>query len=200
MQGEHLIRIIAGRLKGRRLGTLRGSMIRPTADRVRESVFNILGQHPQGATVLDLFSGTGALGIEAISRGARLAVFVDNHPDALALLRNNIKLCGIESCTQIIRWDAARNLDALTAFGPVFDLVFMDPPYRKSMVRPVLVNLTRTGLLSPIGMVVVEHSPDETVEPAAAGMRLEDQRRYGRTCISFFSEAPSTVATAGIPC
>jgi 16S rRNA (guanine966-N2)-methyltransferase len=195
-----LLRIIAGRLKGRRLHTLRGSVIRPTADRVREALFNILGPKPVGATVLDLFSGTGALGIEAISRGARTALFVDSHADALALLRDNLKTCGLETCTRVVRWNVTDNLNGLRPFGPVFDLVFMDPPYRRELVQPVLTGLSRAQLLAADGLVVVEHAPEETIDPNAAGMRLEDQRRYGRTRISFFSAIPSDIASAGVPC
>jgi 16S rRNA (guanine966-N2)-methyltransferase len=100
----------------------------------------------------------------------------------------------------VVRWNVTDNLNGLRPFGPVFDLVFMDPPYRRELVQPVLTGLSRAQLLAADGLVVVEHAPEETIDPDAAGMRLEDQRRYGRTRLSFFSAIPSDIASAGIPC
>ena len=135
------LRIIAGDLKGRKLRTVRGTKTRPTANRTREAIFNILASQIPGSRVLDLFAGTGAFGIEALSRKADKAVFIDNDDEPIAALRANVKSLGLERQTIIIRWDLTKNLNCLKSSTESFDLVFMDPPYRKRMIEPTLQNL-----------------------------------------------------------
>lgn len=179
------MRIIAGKLKGRKLTAVQGLHTRPTADRVREALFNILGRKTMDANVLDLYAGTGALGIEALSRGARSAVFVDHAQQALTVLRKNLAHCGVQQIAQVFRWDITKNLNCLRGFANTFNLVFMDPPYKKAMIRPTLLHLTQIECLAADALVVVEHDPDEYVDPAAIALRLVDQRRYGQTLLSF---------------
>ncbi len=180
------MRIIGGRLRGRKLQTFKGSDVRPTADRVREALFNILGSKFINANVLDLFAGTGALGIEALSRGAQTAVFVDNSAPSLEVLRKNLDRCALRHCTQTIRWDIARNLACLKGYPMAFDLVFMDPPYNRGLVPTTLQHLVDSECLASEALLTAEHE---------AGMKLElpphftctDLRRYGRTALSFFT-------------
>jgi 16S rRNA (guanine(966)-N(2))-methyltransferase RsmD len=179
------LRIIAGSLKGRRLHSVPGLETRPTGDRIREAIFNIVGPALAGATVLDLFAGTGAVGIEAISRGAGFGVFIENNRKALEALHRNIQACGLGERTRIIRWDASRNLNCLESEGMKFDWVYMDPPYAAHLVQPALAHLLDAGCLASGAGIVVEQ--DARAEPAGTTppYRLQDRRRYGKTVVSF---------------
>jgi 16S rRNA (guanine966-N2)-methyltransferase len=154
------MRVVGGRLKGRNLASPSSQHIRPTADRLRESLFNILihsyGDPISGARVLDLFAGTGALGIEAISRGAAFALFVDNGAEARALLRNNVEALGLGGVTKVYRRDAA-NLGPAHPIEP-FSLVFLDPPYRMRLADKALVSLRDGGWLRTGALAVVEEA------------------------------------------
>ncbi|MEW6077696.1 MAG: 16S rRNA (guanine(966)-N(2))-methyltransferase RsmD [Thermodesulfobacteriota bacterium] len=179
------LKIIGGRCRGRSLVSPRGMAVRPTAGRVREAIFNILFSRIDNAVVLDLFAGTGAMGIEALSRGAARAVFVDSRPEALAVIRQNLQACGLSSAAGIIRQDATRNLSGLVHLQLMFDIVFMDPPYNRDTVGKALAALAGTVLLKPGSMVVLEHSPREPAEEESGRFHLLDQRRYGQTVVSF---------------
>ena len=154
------MRVVGGRLKGRNLVSPASRDIRPTADRLRESVFNILahayGDPVAGARVLDLFAGTGALGIEAISRGAAFALLVDDGAEARALIRQNVDSLGLGAVTRVFRRDA-------TKLGPAhpvepFSLVFLDPPYAKKLAEKALASLRDGGWLTPRALLVVEEA------------------------------------------
>lgn len=181
------MRVIGGRLGGRALATPRGSATRPTSDRVREALFSILGA-VDGATVLDLYAGTGALGIEALSRGASRATFVENGKAALAALRENlVKLGLVESATVLATRveQVGRKLASGTAR---FDLVFADPPYeavRDGRAGRALEQLVEAGLLAPSARIVVEHGGADA-PPELSGLALDETRRYGDTAISFY--------------
>lgn len=162
-----------------------GRHIRPTADRIKESLFNILAGSIRGTRVLDLFAGTGALGIEALSRGAASAVFVDQAPAALATIRRNLEDLGLGAQARIIRWNIRNNLGCLLASAPAFDLVFMDPPYAADLVAPTLDHLLSCGVLSPTARIVIEHSAGETVNARWGQLDLADCRRFGKTLVSF---------------
>src|ERR1051325_9609822 len=157
---ESEMRVVGGRLKGRSLASPSSREIRPTADRLRESLFNILmhawGDPVDGARVLDLFAGTGALGIEAISRGARFALFVDNGTEARALLRNNVEALGLGGVTKVFRRDAS-DLGPAHPVEP-FSLVFLDPPYGKGLAEKALASLRDGGWLLPGATLVVEEA------------------------------------------
>ena len=179
------LRIIGGELKGRKLVTVPGMRTRPTADRVRESIFNILDDRVRNATILDLFAGTGAMGIEALSRGAESVVFADDKPAALDTLKKNIKSCSLENRTRTIKWNILKNLNILRTQESVFNLVFIDPPYDKTMVQPTLSNLVRSQCLANGATVVIEHSTMEPIPENPPGFNISDQRRYGKTLVSF---------------
>ena len=154
------MRVVGGRLRGRNLASPASRDIRPTADRLRESVFNILvhayGDPISGARVLDLFAGTGALGIEAISRGAAFALFVDNGAEARALLRNNVESLGLGGVTKVFRRDAT-DLGSAHPVEP-FSLIFLDPPYGKGEAEKALASLRAGGWLTPGALLVVEEA------------------------------------------
>src|ERR1700752_737059 len=176
------MRVVGGRLKGRNLASPSSREIRPTADRLRESVFNILvhayDDPIQGARVLDLFAGTGALGIEAISRGAAFALFVDNGTEARALLRNNVEALGLGGVTKVFRRDAT-NLGPAHPVEP-FSLAFLDPPYGKRLAEQALVSLRDGGWLTKEALVVVEEAKAAGFT-APEGFAALEKRSYDDT-------------------
>jgi len=181
------MRIIGGNLKGKRLSSIRGNRIRPTADRIRESIFNILSGRVQGATVLDLFSGTGALAIEALSRGAAFAVLIDKYKKAFWVIEKNVRACGLEKGVKIIQWDITKNLKCIGGFRPAFDLVFMDPPYGRMTLAKTLRNLDRSDSLKKGTLLVVEHALLEPLDSELGRFSVTDQRKYGKTLVSFLT-------------
>src|SRR6059058_4154904 len=176
------MRVVGGRLKGRNLASPSLREIRPTADRLRESLFNILihayDDPIRDARVLDLFAGTGALGIEAISRGAAFALFVDNGTEARALLRNNVEALGLGGVTKVYRRDAA-DLGAAHPVEP-FSLVFLDPPYGNGFAEKALASLRDGGWLTPGALLVVEEAKAAAFI-APAGFEELERRAYDDT-------------------
>jgi 16S rRNA (guanine966-N2)-methyltransferase len=179
------LRIIGGQLRGKKLSPVRTAAVRPTSDRLREAVFNILSGSIEGTVVLDLFAGTGALGIEALSRGARKAVFVDHSRDAVALISRNLRLCRLENRSTVIRWDITRNLNCLNGDDQTYDLVFLDPPYDCGLIVPTLQILCRDRLLGSDAHLVVEHAASEGFSSAPESLVIADTRKYGKTLVSF---------------
>ncbi|MEJ2655916.1 MAG: 16S rRNA (guanine(966)-N(2))-methyltransferase RsmD [Desulfobacterales bacterium] len=181
------LRIIGGDLKGKKLMAIHGKLIRPTADRIREAIFNILSGWVINALVLDLFAGTGALGIEALSRGAERALFVDNRKESLYVLKQNIELCGLGEKGSIVQWNIRQNLNCIKSIGQKFDLIFLDPPYNKNLVTPSLINLDKSDALKNEACVVVEHSVHESLPMDLHAFHLADQRKYGKTLVTFLN-------------
>ncbi len=178
------MRIIAGTARGRPLLGPKDDGIRPTSDRVRETVFNVLGQWMDGLTVLDLYAGTGALAFEALSRGAASAVLVDSSREAVRLIRANAQALGFEKQIEVLASPVARALDRLEGDGRKFELVFADPPYAARAVGELL---GRVGaVLAPGGRFVVEHDRREEAPDFSGGLARADQRRFGDTMVSFY--------------
>lgn len=188
------MRIISGTLRGRKLAAIQGAAIRPTSDRVREAIFNILSSAVRDACVLDLFAGTGAMGIEALSRGATRAVFVDGRKASFTVIRKNIEALGLQERSRVILWDIAKNLNCIGSAGSSIDLVFMDPPYHRNLIGPALFHLDHSHILVPGARIVVEHAAAEPMPERIAGYEVADQRKYGKTLVSFLNYAmnPST--------
>lgn len=188
------VRVTGGRLCGRRLrAPSQGA--RPTSDRVRESLFTRLGD-VQGTVVLDLYAGTGVLGVEAASRGAAALVFVERAPRCVAVLKQNLRTLGLEVVSQVVAADATRAIRQLGKRGERFDLVLMDPPYASDEVPRALEALVESGVLVPGAMVVVEHHRRHPV-PAAPGLVALDAREYGDTTITrLVAEATGAETTA----
>jgi 16S rRNA (guanine966-N2)-methyltransferase len=193
------MRIVGGRFKGRSLASPAGQATRPTSDRVREAIFNILahgveGFSLEGARVLDLFAGTGAMGLEAISRGARFAQFVDDAAEARGLIRRNADGLGVIGQVKIWRRDATRL--GPCAPQPGFDLVFADPPYGKGLTSKALASLVDGGWLTQDAVLVVEEA--ETADVAAPEvLSLLDTRIYGETQVRFYRFLPSPLVGEG---
>ena len=188
------MRVISGTIKGRRLQTVSGCAVRPTSDRVKESMFNILADRCRDAKVLDLYAGSGALGIEAISRGAGSVVFIDSSKHALTVLRQNLKHCNIEKQARVIRHNIERNLNCLEESGLSFDMIFMDPPYRRNLVAKTLRHLMRCDVLANHGIIIAEHEPRCPIDLSGICLTLIDTRRYGSTQLSFFTESHGIAA------
>jgi 16S rRNA (guanine966-N2)-methyltransferase len=163
------MRIVGGRLRGRNLASPKSAAIRPTADRLRESLFNVLvhghGDPVTNARVLDLFAGTGALGLEALSRGADFALFVDDRAEARALIRANVEALGLGGASRIFRRDATKLGGAHPL--PPFSLVFADPPYGKGLAEAALVSAHEGGWLEPDALIVVEEAKHRFAAPEA---------------------------------
>jgi 16S rRNA (guanine966-N2)-methyltransferase len=180
------MRVIGGSKRGFKLTSPPGIRVRPTADRVKEAMFNVLTPHIEGAIVLDLFAGTGALGIEALSRGATKAVFVDNHPRSVAIIRHNLAHCGFTEMGIVIRHDA---LSFLRQFADKitepFNLVFMDPPYAWGKTDELL-HLIGPFVLAPAGLVIVEHAFGENLPSVIGQLAQTDCRRYGDSELVFY--------------
>lgn len=182
------LRIIGGELKGKRLHSIRGTAIRPTADRLRESIFNILFSCIHGASVLDLFAGTGAYGIEALSRSAESAVFIDNNKAALSVIKNNLVACAYDNRARVIDWDISRNLSCLNLIPySRFNLIFIDPPYDQGLVDLTLRHLGDSDCMAKEVIIVVEHSYHETISRERIAFEIKDQRRYRKTLVSFLT-------------
>jgi len=178
------MRLTGGLDRGRRLLAPRGAHTRPTAAKVREAIFNILGPPPDGS-VLDLYAGTGALGLEALSRGARRAVFVERDHQALVVLRRNVRELGLEDRATVVGAEVCAVLRRLTSQGERFSWVFLDPPYAKE-TEGVLAELSGGDLLTPCAVVIVEHDRRHRPTGSVGSLILTDQRRYGDTELSFF--------------
>lgn len=179
------MRIIAGEHRGRTLFAPKGTDTRPTRDRVRESLFSILQTRIAGARVLDLFAGSGALGLEALSRGAEKAVFADNDRGAQEAVQRNIQALRAGDQTALLRTDWQEALRRLQAAGETFDLIFLDPPYKFAQARAMLDALCADALLARNALVIYEHAA--ALPPDTAGWHSVDIRRYGDTAIAFLS-------------
>jgi len=181
------MRITGGKNKGRILASPRNLRIRPTSDQVREALFNILGHDLTGHRVLDLFAGTGSLGLEALSRGAEKVVFVDHTGVALGLIRKNLERCGFTGSGIVLKWDLTRGIGRHGRLrGQFFDLVFLDPPYGKNMITPLLQELSTTAMLSPGARVVAESSKSDGLPSVAENLKQIDHRIYGDTQVSLY--------------
>jgi len=181
------MRIVAGEFRGRRLHSPKTRDIRPTSDRVREAVFSMIAARLPGASVLDLFAGTGALGLEALSRGAVKAVFVDESSDAIRLIWKNIESCGVQDRVEVVQGQVDRVLRRFASKGygsDPFHVAFLDPPYGLGYVEKTIGLLTE--LVSPSGLVVAEHHRKDVFTGWPKDWHLLDQRNYGDTLISFF--------------
>ena len=179
------MRIIAGAFKGRRLAPVKGRT-RPTAAKVREAVFNILGSAVVGVRVLDLFAGTGALGIEALSRGAAAAVFVEDHPESLKVLRRNLADLGLADRTTVWPLPVTTALKQMAGRGERYGLAFLDPPYGGPEAVAALTALAALPLLAPGARVVVEHSRRESLPEVCGALTRLTVRRYGDTQVAFY--------------
>jgi 16S rRNA (guanine966-N2)-methyltransferase len=183
------MRVISGSLRGRKLFAPKGQGLRPTSDQVKETLFNMIGPRIVRASVLDLFAGTGNVGIEAVSRGAEQVVLVEKNPTYMRVLRRNLAACGIESACRVYCGDANKIVSVLHKEQWCFDLIFLDPPYRQTnLLTDMLRQIIELALLAEGGLVIAEHTPT-FAPPSGCGKRLTlmKQRRVSDTMLSFYS-------------
>lgn len=192
------MRIIGGEFRSRLIAMPKGVELRPTQDRVREAVFNILGGI-EDKNVLELFAGTGAIGIEAISRGARYAVFVDNNSRCLDTIKSNLESLDVpENTYNIIKANALSIFPRLKKEDERYDLVFLDPPYHKGMAKKCLINIDYYDILSQSGLVIIEHFRKDPLAASLENLVMEKERRYGDTIITIFRKTHAEIEDSGI--
>ncbi len=179
------MRIITGSAKGTKLKTPQGLNTRPTADRIKESLFNILGPRINGAAVLDLFAGTGNLGLEALSRGARHAIFVDHSPVSIGIIKDNAIRTGLQEKCDVFRGDVLKILLRLQRENKFFDIIFCDPPYNQGWIQQVVAFLDVNSLMNPQGILVLEHSRHDELTTELNVLQVKRMERYGETVLSF---------------
>lgn len=180
------MRIITGIAKGISLTAPRGLAVRPTGDRVKESLFNMLGEKITGSLVLDMFAGTGNLGIEALSRGAAQAVFIDSGPRSVRCVRENLARTCLAERAIVLARDAWQALRQLAAEGRRFDIIFCDPPYNKGLAAKAPAMVGALDLLTPAGLLVVEHARHETMADETAKLQKVRDVKYGETVLSIY--------------
>lgn len=182
------MRVIAGSAKGRRLKGVRGTAVRPTADRVREALFSILLSRfsLEGTSLLDLYAGTGALGIEALSRGARHVVFVEHHRPMTRVLEANLTACGFRDRAEVRCATVERALPAMEGVRR-FDGVLLDPPYGRGLAVRALARIGAGTLLEPAAWAAVEHSVNDALDDAYGVLRLTHRRSYGKTSLTLYA-------------
>jgi 16S rRNA (guanine966-N2)-methyltransferase len=180
------VRIIAGELRGRRVRAPRGMATRPTSDRVREALFNVLAPRMKGACCLDAYAGTGAIGIEALSRGAMRCVFVESDAGVARILGENLRTFGIEDRTEVLVMPFARAASAMTIASGCFDIVFLDPPYGEGEIRRALRLCSPGSLLRRSGILVAEHDKRQAMPQTEGSLVLSRALRYGGTVLSYY--------------
>ncbi|MCL6558668.1 MAG: 16S rRNA (guanine(966)-N(2))-methyltransferase RsmD [Firmicutes bacterium] len=186
-----MLRVIAGTAKKRQLKVPKGLDVRPTSDRVKEALFNILGSFIPGCRFLDLFAGTGNVGIEALSRGAGSAVFVEINRRNIRIIKENLAATGLESKARLLNLDACDALSLLGREGQTFDIVFLDPPYLKNFEYDILAGIAGYSLLEPGGKVIIESSKKDRLPLEIEGLKVIRQERYGDTMLSFYNNEPA---------
>ncbi|MFC1823694.1 16S rRNA (guanine(966)-N(2))-methyltransferase RsmD [Thermodesulfobacteriota bacterium] len=181
------MRITGGLAKGRHLAPLKGLKIRPSSDLVRESIFNILGQNLTGLMVLDLFAGTGSLGIEALSRGASRALFIDRSWQAIKVIKQNLKLCGYTNSGDVLKRDLTLPLPRKqSTMKKKIDLVFLDPPYGQKLLVPLLEQISDRGIMTSPSTVIAECAKSDVLPVSLGCLQLINQKTYGETCIYLY--------------
>jgi len=191
------MRVIAGKVGGRKLQAPKGMDTRPTPDRVREALFSMLLPHMPGARVLDLYAGSGALGIEALSRGAAHVTFVEQAKGALAALQANLSALGLADVSSVVPAPVARALGRLGGAQQQFDIILMDPPYAQNLVPQTLQGVVEGALLAAGGILVAEHAGKSPSPAAPPPLQCMDLRRYGDVAVSVYSGAHAVLSPQG---
>ena len=177
------MRVITGSARGRRLKELEGMETRPTTDRVKEGLFSALQCDIEGRKVLDMFAGTGQLGIECLSRGAASAVFVDRRADAVKLIRENLRLTELEDRARVVAGDS---MEYLKSIREPFDIIFLDPPYAAGLLEPAIAHIAKFDILAPHGIIAAEHPAARVLPALAPPYRLHRTYRYGKIALTLY--------------
>lgn len=186
-----MLRVISGSAKGHKLKTINGMTTRPTSDKVKGSIFNILASHIPGAAVLDVFGGTGSLGIEALSRGAESAVFFDKSTECCGVIRENLAHTKLTEQARVFHTDYAAGIAKMHAEGKKFDIIFLDPPYHKNFIQETLKILVNNDIIGDDGILIAEHSSSDILPEAFGNLVAVDSRKYGDTTVTFYRKDSS---------
>jgi 16S rRNA (guanine966-N2)-methyltransferase len=181
------LRIISGEFRGRKLEKLEGMDIRPTTDRVKESLFNMLGARLFDCAFLDLFAGTGGIGIEAYSRGASKIVFIDESSKSIKVLKSNLEMLMLLDKVEVYNTDYINAINKLALDNRKFDIIFIDPPYLKGFTQNALIHINDNNLINENGIIVIEHDIQDKMPESVGNLNLQRQKKYGNTMLSFFS-------------
>jgi 16S rRNA (guanine966-N2)-methyltransferase len=180
------MRVVSGDFKGRPLKAVPGTSTRPTTDKVKEAIFNIIGPYYNGGLALDLFGGSGGLGIEALSRGMDKVIFVDREGKAIATIKKNVEACRLEERVEIYRNDAERAVKALIKREVVFDLILLDPPYNNQKIISLISVIEQNGLLKEDGTIMSEHAVEVQLPAEIGRLKRVKYEDYGITAISIY--------------
>lgn len=189
------MRVVSGTCKGRSLKAVPGSTTRPTTDKVKEALFNIIGPYFEGGVGLDLFAGSGGLGIEALSRGLEKVIFVDRDPKAVQIIKENIAACQFDEQSEVYRNDAERALKAILKREIVFDYIFLDPPYKKQQLVKLMETMNNESFISPNGVIVCEHASEIELPDAIGLFKIIKKEKYGIIGITIYQN--SSLGTVG---
>lgn len=180
------MRVVSGSCKGRPLKAVPGTSTRPTTDKVKEAIFNMIGPFFEGGSALDLFGGSGGLGIESLSRGIDSCIFVDKDSKAIQTIHKNIEACGFELQTEVYRNDAERALKAIIKRNLSFNLIFLDPPYKQQKLKALINSVDEAGLLTEDGYLVAEHGTEERLPDSIGRLVKLKAEVYGVTAVTIF--------------
>lgn len=180
------MRVISGKARGLKLDTPKNLDVRPTTDRVKESLFNIINPYIRESNILDLFAGTGSLGIECLSRGAKNCVFVDKSKDSIGIVKSNVKKARVENKSTILNIDFKDAVKRLSVQNQKFDVIFMDPPYYENMFIDCLKSIDELNLLKEDGLIVVEHDTKDLFDDSIGRLYKSREKKYGNTTITFY--------------
>lgn len=181
------MRVIAGEKRGFKLKAPKGRDTRPTEDRVKESLFNILGHIGENSLVLDLFAGSGSIGIEFLSRGAEKAYFIDSSAICIQTIRENLNHTGFLEKSQLIRGDSRKTIRFLARQGLKFDYIYIDPPYDEDLIMKSMEEIIARDILNDDGILILEHEKDLLLPGTAFGVKKTDERNYGSKVITFYT-------------
>lgn len=182
------MRVISGSARGKKLKSPSDQSVRPTLDRIKENIFNIIGFGIRNAEVLDLFAGSGALGIEALSRGAKRCVFVDNDKRSVALVQANLKTTALEKNAELLSTDAENAIHRLFSKGEKFDYIFLDPPYQQGIIQKILKQLEKCNIMQEGGILIIETDRCETISDDWVHLMKIKEKEYSNTRISIFEK------------
>lgn len=183
-----ILRVIAGSAKGHGLKTIKGDTTRPTSDKVKGAVYNIIAAYIEGSNVLDLFAGTGSMGIEALSRGAGSAVFFDRNPLCCRVIRENLEHTKLTEKAAVYNMDYAAGINKMYNDGRKFDIIIMDPPYNKNFIQEALKLLVNNDIIEDDGIIIAEHSVMDRLPESCGRLKVIDTRKYGDTMITIYKD------------
>ena len=183
------MKIVAGKNKGNKLKYLKDISVRPTSHKVREALFDVIMPYIDGAVLLDLFAGVGAIGIEALSRGAKRVIFIDNNIKCVKIIKKNLEITRNTQFGSVFKKECLSGLKLLKKKKFLFDFIFMDPPYNKGLVNVALFEISELSILKKDGIIIVQHHKEESIDSNLDKIKLVKQKKYSESLLSFYKSA-----------